>query len=147
MNDEFKTFAEDLRKHINTMTEDGNLFVVDAGKDDLWDMYLNSFPAGTNPIFRERTTHDCSACRQFIKAFGNVVSIEDGEVTTIWDFPTHGEYALVATALDAYVKSRPIEGVFVSDTTKIGTEQNHEMTVARVTPATVVARKGTNNED
>ncbi len=122
----FETFAEDLRKHIGEMTKSGSLFVVDTDKDTLWDTYLSSFPEGTNLMFRERRTHDCSACRQFIRAFGNVVRIEDGKITSIWDFPALGEYALVAAALDAEVKSRPITGVFVSDTTKIGTENNKE---------------------
>lgn len=41
------------------------LFRTATPKDQLWDTYLKSFPAGTNPTFRERTEHDCSCCRSF----------------------------------------------------------------------------------
>jgi len=75
----FNEFAATLRKHVAEMTEgDGNMFVVDLDKDALWELYLSSFPDGANPMFRERTNHDCSVCRQFIKAFGNVVLINGG---------------------------------------------------------------------
>ena len=125
----FEEFATTLRKHVAEMVEDDNdLFVVDLDKDALWELYLNSYPEGTNPIFRERTNHDCSACRQFIKAFGNAVLIKDGKVTTIWDFDAGDAiYDHVVEAMDEYVKSSPISGIFVSDTTKIGIEENHEM--------------------
>jgi len=125
----FDKFASTLRKHVAGMVEDdGNLFVVDLDKDALWELYLDSFPDGTNLLFRERTNHDCSACRQFVKAFGNVVSIKDGRITTIWDFDTNDTtYATVITALATRVKSSPIYGIFVSDTAKIGTKENHEM--------------------
>jgi len=126
----FNEFAATLRKHVAEMTEgDGNMFVVDLDKDTLWELYLSSFPDGANPMFRERTNHDCSACRQFIKAFGNVVLINEGKITTVWDFDTNNMiYATVIAALAVHVKSSPISGVFFSDTTKIGTEENHEMT-------------------
>lgn len=111
------------------MVEDDNdIFVVDLDKDVLWELYLSSFPEGANPMFRERTNHDCSACRQFIKAFGNVALIKDGKVTTIWDFDAgDATYRQVVEAMDAYVKSRPVSGTFISDTPKIGVEENHEM--------------------
>lgn len=52
----------------------------------LGDLYVGSFPGGTNPIFRERTEHDCNCCKRFIRDVGNVVWFtEKGEVLTIWD--------------------------------------------------------------
>jgi len=125
----FDEFAATLRKHVSEMVEDdNNLFVVDLDKDALWELYLSSYPEGANPIFRERTNHDCSACRQFIKAFGNAVLIKGGKMTTIWDFDTGDVvYAQVAESMDAHVKARPVSGGFVSDSAKIGTEENHEM--------------------
>jgi hypothetical protein len=35
------------------------LFTVDLDKDALWKLYLDSFPAGANEIFRTRAENDC----------------------------------------------------------------------------------------
>lgn len=68
------------------------LFRVDADKDSMWQTYLQSFPEGTNPIFRKRTKHDCSCCRSFIRAVGNVVAIDPQtyQVMSIWDVTVPG---------------------------------------------------------
>ena len=76
-----------LLSHFNEMVDDVDiLFEVDLDKDKLWSLYLESFPENKNKIFRERREHDCSCCRHFIKALGNVVAIKNGEVISIWDF-------------------------------------------------------------
>lgn len=80
-------FESNMRNHVAQMIDGVNtLFVVDCDKDALWKLYLDSFPKGANEIFRTRQENDCSACRHFVKVFGNVVAIKDGEVSTIWDF-------------------------------------------------------------
>ena len=86
---DFKQFKNLFQKNLDQMFENNStLFIVDVDKDQLWNTYLDSFPAGTNEIFRERREYDCSCCRQFIKAFGNVVTIENNEPVSIWDFET-----------------------------------------------------------
>ena len=68
-----------------------DLYVVDVDKNTLWEMYLGSFPEGTNPIFRERTEHDCSCCKNYIRDVGNVVAInKDGSFESIWDIDVGG---------------------------------------------------------
>jgi hypothetical protein len=103
-----------------------DIFCVDVGGDELWQHYLASFPAGTNPIYRERTEHDCSCCRQFVKTVGGVVAIVDGELHSIWDAAfDEPAYQAVANAMGRLVKSRPIDRPFLHYEKHVGTDQNH----------------------
>ena len=78
---EFTEMRNKLMENFNEMVKDvDHLFEVAVDKDELWNLYLDSFPAGTNEIYRERRWHDCSCCHQFIKTIGNVVVIKNGEV-------------------------------------------------------------------
>jgi hypothetical protein len=103
------------------------LFEVNVDKDELWNTYLESFPVGTNDIYRERSEHDCSACRQFIKAIGNAVIIKDNVITTIWDFNANDDiYQPVIDKLAAFIKSHAVSDIYVSKFKKIGTLKNYE---------------------
>jgi len=135
----FRVLAENVRTQVEKMIAvTDRLYVAAIDKDEIWELYLKSFPEGTNPVFRTRTEHDCSACRHFIKTFGGVVAIKNGEITTIWSFwPEMGgsRYAPVVKAMDLYVRSKQISDVFITDTRKIGTEKNHEMLESGVVTA------------
>jgi hypothetical protein len=123
----FSQFENKLRAHVDEMLKNVNtLFTVDLDKDVLWKLYLDSFPEGTNKVFRTRAENDCSACRHFVKAFGNVVSIKNNQVTSIWDFEAGQKYGPVVTALSKYVKSKPVADIFVTDSLNIGVEKNFE---------------------
>lgn len=99
------------------------LFIVDVDKEYMWNLYLDSFPPGTNEIFRVRREYDCSACRHFIRDMGNVVAVNDDyKIMTIWDF----EHP-VANAMAEYVKSKAIKDVFLFRQRKIGVDKNREM--------------------
>lgn len=127
---EFADFKYAVREHFNELTSNANmLFVTDVDKDKLWEVYLDSFPAGSNEVYRERREHDCSSCRHFVKDIGAVVVPKDGVVHTIWEdvCKNDGVYGVVAKALDAYVKSRPIRDVWLSETKRVGVDKNHEM--------------------
>ncbi len=127
---EFNQFKVLLQKHITTMLLDvPNLFEVEVDKDVLWNTYLDSFPKGTNELFRERREFDCSACRHFVKMFGNVVIVKNNKVTTIWDFQTgDSTFQPVIDALSAFVKARPVTNVFVTKVADMGLDKNHEQT-------------------
>jgi hypothetical protein len=114
-------FAE-LAKH--------ELYRTGITKDKLWDTYLASFPAGSNPIYKTRTEHDCQCCKQFIRAVGDVVSIIDGKVVSIWDCEV-GEpnYQAVCDAMAAAVKEHPIEDVFLHYEKTAGTEKSLQDTL------------------
>lgn len=125
----FTKFKQELQKHFNEMVSDAEkLFEVDVDKDELWEMYLNSFPAGTNGIYRQRREHDCGVCRQFIKNIGAAVTIKDGEVHTIWELDLGGDktYQPVCNALDAFIKSHKVKDIYVSKLAKIGVDLNRE---------------------
>lgn len=108
----------------------GNIFRTGVSKDDLWDTYLNSFPVGTNLIYRERREHDCNCCKQFIRAVGDVVGIVEGKAMSIWDIhlsqPENQPYQIVANALSTLVKSYPIVSVFRHYEAHAGTNRNVE---------------------
>lgn len=105
------------------------LYEVDVDKDYLWNLYLDSFPEGTNPVYRERRYYDCSACRQFIKNIGGTVYIDQElNVHSIFEFDTNSEiFQPVMDALATYVKSRLIIDIYLNDTPKVGIEQNREL--------------------
>lgn len=125
---EFKEFRNKIQEHFAEMTKDvTHLFEVEVDKDEMWNTYLDSYPAGTNEIFRKRREYDCSCCRQFIKGVGNAVTIKNNIVTTIWDLELGDEkFQPVANAMAAYIKSKPVTNIYVSKFEKIGTEYNFE---------------------
>lgn len=124
----FVDFRSKLQEHFVQMTKDvDQLFETDVDKDEMWNLYLDSFPAGSNEIYRERREHDCSCCRHFIKSIGNAVTIKDGKVTTIWDLDIgDGVYQIVADAMAAYVKSKPVSNVYHVVDSHLGTDSNYE---------------------
>jgi len=125
---QFKKFKVLFQKNFKELTKDANhLFEVELDKDAMWELYLSSFPDGTNPMFRERREYDCSCCRQFIRNIGNVVVIKDNQIKTIWDFDTDSTtFQPVVNALDTFVKSHVVSDVLVSKLKKIGTDKNFE---------------------
>lgn len=132
----FKEFRTLLQKHFDEMVKDGApLFITNADEDKLYNLYLDSFPAGTNPTFRKRREYDCSCCRRFVKNIGKLVSFMDGQIVTVWDFDTKSDvYQPVVDALAAYVKTCAVVNPYyvsrnmISDG-KFGTEMNYEYDV------------------
>ena len=115
-----------VRKNWDDMAQ-SELYKVNIDKDTLWEKYLSSFPEGSNPIFRERTEHDCSCCRQFIKNVGNVVSIEDTELRTVWDIPNADyPYNIVAEEMSAFVKEAYISNIYRSSESQYGAAETIE---------------------
>ena len=125
---EFHNFVTKFQNNFNQLTTNAtHLFEVEVDKDEMWNLYLDSFPAGTNEIYRERREHDCSCCRHFIKAFGNVVVIKDNAFHTIWEFDADSTtFQPVIDALDKYIKAKAITNIYVTPFAKIGTKENYE---------------------
>lgn len=125
---EFKEFRNMISDHFKTMTKDVDmLFEVGVDKDEMWNTYLDSFPAGTNEIFRKRREYDCSCCRQFVKQIGSAVVIKNNKLETIWDLDIRdGKFEPVAKAMSDFVRRHCVTDVYVSKFKKIGTECNYE---------------------
>jgi len=121
----FTTFQKAIETKFSQM-EKHPLYKVDLSKNDLWDTYLNSFPPGTNLIYKERTEHDCQCCKQFIRTMGNVVMIHNNKLISIWDTtiddPT---YQAVADKMAELVRSAPIKHPFYHYEKTAGTRQSH----------------------
>ncbi len=125
----FHDFYKKFLAHFNSMTKNAiALYRVNFDPDELWNLYLDSFPAGTNPVYRVRREFDCSCCRHFIKTLGGVVVINGNEIETIWDFDTTSPecYQPVVDALSTYVKSKPIKDVFLTHEPTVGTARSYE---------------------
>lgn len=117
---DFSVFAEKVRQRFEEMSKH-ELFVTVLHADQIWDLYLASFPEGTNPIFRERTEHDCSCCKSFIRNIGGVVALIEGEVHSVWnlnDLPH--PYNEVADKLAQFVETYPITGLYRTDQRQYG---------------------------
>ena len=124
---EFYKFRDAVAEQFEHM-KNYRLYVTDTNKDELWQTYLDSFPPGTNPIFRERTEHDCQTCKSFIRQVGNIVAIDSvGNIMSIWDVSIPGFYQTVADAMSAYVKGIPIKNRLLKTERKFGAHQTVSM--------------------
>lgn len=120
----YHNFVLAIQKQLTKMAKTG-LFEVAADKDVVWNHYLDSFPAGTNLLFRERREYDCNCCKQFIRDVGRVVTFVDGKRVSIWDIKVDGYYQTVVDALSALIHAAPIADEFLHFTTKVGTAQSN----------------------
>jgi hypothetical protein len=102
------------------------LFRTDVEKELLWLTYIESFPPGSNPILRERTEHDCQACKSFIRAVGSMVAVVDGKLVSLWDGDVDEPYTKVAAALSELVKSAPIKNILLHDQSSVGVDKNFQ---------------------
>ena len=126
----FTKFKTAVAKQFAAMSKHP-LFRTAVTGDELWTTYLGAFPEGTNPIYLERTEHDCSCCKHFIRAVGNVVAVVDGRIVSIWDGWTGGDtnYQIVADTMSRHVRTRRIENIFLHTERTAGTDKNFQDTV------------------
>jgi hypothetical protein len=134
---EFLPFKRAIAAQWQRMQATGQMFVTGgpdhdeearaAERDKLYDLYLASFPAGTDPIYKTRTEHSCACCRNFIRNVGFTVAIVDGELQSVWDIDPETEdvetgYYLVAKAMSKYVKSFDPVNSFLHPSKTAGTD-------------------------
>jgi hypothetical protein len=132
MSKDFPKFSKAIRANwADIINHNVNLFRVDIERDHLWDHYLASFPEGTDPMYRERTEHDCSCCRQFIKNVAGAVAINHTGtgLVTVWSSMDDmvEPYRTVAAAMDQLVKSAMIANHYRTAEEQFGVDSNFEM--------------------
>lgn len=112
--DDFDRWAEVIRKHV--AHKKGPFFYV-VPTVPLFDTYLDAFDT---PAMRQ--LHKCTCCRHFMERFGNVVTIEGGEVVPLfWNAAgVPADYAQVQAVLWAAVQRAPLGGVFLSSDAEWG---------------------------
>ena len=121
----FKLLKDAVENKFARMSKK-DLYVVDIDRDVLWATYLASFPAGTNPIFRTRGEFDCNCCKNFIRAIGGVIAVNDGQVESVWDVKVEGFFQEVADAMAALVRTKSIGNVFMRVEGTAGADKNYE---------------------
>lgn len=120
---EFYEFRNLMQAKFTELSKN-NLYRTSVEGQTLWETYLKSFPPGTNPIYITRTEHDCSCCKQFIKAIGNVISLSNGHIDSLWNIPNlETPYLEVSQALHNLVTSVPIQNILLTDYKKVGTNR------------------------
>jgi len=155
---EFIDFVGKIKKNFEYMKSKSDiLFYTTRDRNKIWETYLQSFPEGSNPIYKERTEHDCNACKSFIRQFGSIVVIDpsDLKMLSIWDMEIGGSYQDVADAMSRYVKSHPIENIFMHNEKNMGIECNRQEVGGKIlkwhhfhlkTPSNILVNKDVINE-
>lgn len=114
---DFKHLSNLFQKNFASIVHNNDvmLYETDVDKDHLWNLYLDSFPAAKNPLFRVRREYDCSCCRHFMREVGGLVYIKDNTMHSIFEFDTGDpDFQQVFDALKTYVTSRTITGHYVT---------------------------------
>lgn len=115
----FKEFSALVHSQFKTMCENTNiLFVSEVNGYQLWDLYINSFKAEHNRVFRdpESSYHNGNLDKNFIRRYGNVVALDSSyNIITMWDvnIPEDCEYYSSIVAMKNALKSAKIVDVFL----------------------------------
>jgi hypothetical protein len=108
-----KEFNKVIQAQFDKMCKTGKLFRSSLTGQQVWDLYLKGFDK--DPIFRdpESSVHNCNLCNNFIRRYGNIVSIDENyNIMTIFDVTTTEEYQNSADKASLALRSAPIVDVF-----------------------------------
>lgn len=107
-----------MQKRFNEIAKT-QLYYVEVDRDKIWQIYLDAF----SPDKKQENT--CNCCKSFLRQYGGVVGIKDNQMVTLWDFETEDdEYKASIKALNKYIRSLPIAGLFFNPFKKCGVEKN-----------------------
>lgn len=122
---DFHVFAKQVDDRLKQFTkQDKSFFRSSLSKEQLWDIYLESFAPEHNQIVKERREHDCNTCRHFIRDIAGLVVIDDNQVKSFWDFKTDAEYQPSVDALRKAIESAPIKEPYFCANKLVGNPSN-----------------------
>lgn len=117
-----KEFNKKIQTKFTEMSKTGKLFRVQLTGQQIWDLYLSSFSKENDPVFRDpnSTSHNCNHCNNFIRRYGNVVSVDaEYGITTMFDVDADEEFKNTAKALSTAIKASKITEVFFETFTEL----------------------------
>lgn len=112
---EMEKLNQKIQIRFNDMMSTGKLFRVSLTGNEIWDLYLKSFSKENDPVFRDpsSTSHNCNHCNNFIRRYGNVVSLnENFEIVSMFDIDIEGEYKDSMKAMAKAIRESKISDVF-----------------------------------
>lgn len=110
-----KAFNKLVQAKFTEMSKTGKLFRTELTGQQIWDLYLSSFTKENDPVFRDpnSTVHNCNHCNNFIRRYGNIVSIDENyAITTMFDVEADEEFNNTAKVLSAAIKNSKVVDVF-----------------------------------
>lgn len=132
----FTQFSRAVHTQLNKVTKQPYVFRVNIAKDKLWKLYLESFPEGTDPIYKTETTHTCNCCKNFIRDVGTIVGIDRrGNTITPWgNTKVPAPYDIVTKKLDALIKNADIKEPYFHYQNTVGQEHTNQTVYVNTIP-------------
>ena len=105
-------FTKVIQAQFDKMCRSGKLFRSFLTGQQVWDIYINGFEKKHNPIFRdpESSMHNCNLCKNFIRRYGNIVSIDEVyNIITMFDVIAPEEFITVVKSISDSLKLMSFE--------------------------------------
>lgn len=110
-----KNLNKKIQAKFAEMCKSGKLFRVELSGQQVWDTYINGFTKEEDPVFRDpnSSSHNCNNCKNFIRRYGNVVSIDENyNITTMFEVDCEEEFKSTTKALTEAIKNSKVTEVF-----------------------------------
>lgn len=128
---DFTLFRDAVTKKFLSLTSKKDLVFLKSSisGDDLYDIYLNSYPQEINGIFRVRQHYDGNYDKNFIRRLGTLIAIDkEGNKDTIWNINLPSYFGDVSRTLHNNLINNGISSFFYTTENQAGskpTVDNH----------------------
>jgi len=117
----FTEIKSKVQSNFKALAKSNTLFYVAIDRDTIWELYLGGFDE------TDKQEHNCNCCKSFLRQYAGIVAIKDNKVVSLWDnLKNLGQYQASVDAISEYIHSLPITDVFVSDSSRAGTDSNRD---------------------